>query len=152
MPRAGFYAIDNSEIRFGRDGVWYADGEPIANRRIADLFSRHVRRRADGGYMLLIGEESAPIAVDDTPYVVIGAELGVDGALRIDLNDGTRELLVPETLRCGAGEVLYCEVKAGSERARFLRPAYYQLARYVSETEGGGAVLRLPSGDYSIAR
>src|SRR5574342_103345 len=61
MARAGFYAIQNSEIRFGRDGRWYADGQPIANARIADLFSQHVQRRPDGGYMLRI-------AADDVLY------------------------------------------------------------------------------------
>ena len=39
MARAGFYAIESHEIRFGRDGEWYSDGERIANAKIAALFS-----------------------------------------------------------------------------------------------------------------
>jgi uncharacterized protein len=152
MARAGFYAIQNSEIRFGRDGRWYADGQPIDNARIADLFSQHVQRRSDGGYMLRIADEQAPIVVEDTPYVVTGAEIGSDGTIRLDLNDHSREPLDPRTLRIGADEVLYCRIKQSSEAARFLRPAYYQIAQHLARTDTGAFVLRLPEGDYPIAR
>jgi hypothetical protein len=152
MPKAGFYAIQNSEIRFGRDGRWYADGQEIHNPRIADLFSQHVERRPEGGYMLRIADEKASIIVDDTPYVVTGAEIRPDGTLHIELNDRTRERLEPQTLRVGADDVLYCRVKGGREAARFLRPAYYQVAAHIGRTESGEFVLRLPGGDYPIAR
>ncbi len=48
MAKAGFWAIESHTIRFGRDGRWYADQEPIVNDRIARLFSQHVRRGDDG--------------------------------------------------------------------------------------------------------
>jgi hypothetical protein len=152
MARAGFYVIRGSEIRFGRDGRWYADGQVITNPRIADLFARHVRRRPEGGYMLRIADEQAPILVEDTPYVVTAAELHPDGTLWVELNDRTREPLDPGTLRVGAGDVLYCSVKGGREPARFLRPAYYQIARYISAAEPDTFVLRSPRGDHPIAR
>lgn len=152
MPSAGFYAIQNSEIRFGRDGQWYADGQVIANSRIAQLFSQHVHRRPDGGYMLCIADEQAPIVVEDTPYVVTGADLGSDGAVLIELNDHSREHLDPRTLAVGADDVLYCRVKDGAEAARFLRPAYYQVAQFINPTGSGSFVFRLPAGDYPVAR
>jgi uncharacterized protein len=150
MPRAGFYAIHNSEIRFGRDGRWYADGQPIANPRIADLFSQHVQRRPGGGYMLRIADEQAPIVVDDTPYVVTGAELAADGCVWLELNDHSREPLDPQTLRIGADDVLYCRVKQNSEPARFLRAAYYQVAAHINRTSSGAFVFQLPGGEYPI--
>jgi hypothetical protein len=152
MPRAGFYAIHNSHIRFGRDGRWYADGQPIVNRRIADLFSRHVRRSDSGGYMLEIGPERAPIEVDDTPYVVVGVDVEEDGTARIELNDHSVEVLDPGSLRIGAGEVLYCDVKDGAEQARFLRPAYYQLAPFIAESRAGRFELRLGASAHPLAR
>lgn len=152
MARAGFYAIHNSHIRFGRDGRWYADGQPIANARIADLFSTHVRPSESGGYMLEIGPERAPIEVDDTPYVVVGVELGETGSARIELNDHSIEDLDPGSLHIGAAEVLYCRVKGGTERARFLRPAYYQLAPFIAESGGGRFELRLAGIAHPIAR
>src|SRR5262249_22336722 len=139
MARAGFYAIQNSEIRFGRDGRWYADGQPIANARIADLFSQHVQRRPDGGYMLRIADEQALIVVDDTPYVVTGAELAPGGVF-LELNDRSREQLDPRTLRIGADDVLYCRVKQNSEPARFLRAAYYQIAQHIGRATSGAFV------------
>lgn len=140
MPRAGFYAIHNSSIRFGRDGQWYADGAPITNPRIANLFARSVHRLPDGSYELRVAEERATINVDDTPYVVTAATADDAGRVWIELNDQTREALDTRSLSVGDGDVLYCRVKAGREWARFLRPAYYQLAdRIVADAQGGFA-------------
>lgn len=150
MPGAGFYAIQNSEIRFGSDGVWYADGEPIANQRIARLFAQSVERVAGGGYILRIGDESAPIVVDDTPYVVTSVDVGTD--LVVELNDGGREVVAPASLRVGAGNVFYVAVKHGREEARLLRPAHYQLAAHIQETDAGEFVLRLGSRVFPIAQ
>jgi hypothetical protein len=150
VPRAGFYAIHNSAIRFGRDGRWYADGQVIENAAIARLFSRSVHRTADGGYELRVGEERAPITVDDTPYVVTAVDIDANGAVTLELNDGSREPLDPRTLAVGAGDVLYCLVKQGREAARFLRPAYYQLADRITAHDGRfifeGAAGRFPIG------
>jgi hypothetical protein len=149
MPGAGFYAIQSSKIRFGRDGVWYADDQPIENKRIARLFSRHVRRRAEGGYELVVGPERAAIEVDDTPYVVVSVS-EAPPLLLLGLNDGTWEPLDPASLEIGAGNVLYCSVKRATERARFLRPAYYQIAPYVGETASGSFALRVGGTEYAI--
>jgi hypothetical protein len=142
MPRAGFYAIQAAKIRFGRDGNWYADDERITNGRIVDLFARHLRRAPDGGYVIRMGDEQAAIEVEDTPFVVVAAAVEPTGVVRIELNDHTTEVLDPKTLEIGAEQVLYCRVKARTERARFLRSAYYELARYVSEVEPGRFVLQ----------
>ena len=151
MPRAGFYAIHNSSIRFGRDGRWYADGQPIVNPRIARLFSQSVHRTADGSYELRVAEERAKITVDDTPYVITGAAVDEAGTAWIELNDESREALDPHSLVVGEDEVLYCRVKAGSEPARFLRPAYYQLADRIA-ADGGGFVFHTAAGRFPIGR
>lgn len=151
MARAGFYAISSSHIRFGRDGRWYSDGEPIDNRRIADLFSRHISRHPEGGYQLQLGNEHARIEVEDTPYVVVAVSEEANG-FTIALNDGSQEPLDSASLRVAAGEVLYCNVKGGSERARFLRPVYYQLARFIEEEAPGRFCLRSRDTRHPIAR
>jgi uncharacterized protein len=152
VPRAGFYAIHNSTIRFGCDGRWYADGQPIANVRIARLFSQSVHRTADGTYELRVAEERAPITVDDTAYVVTGAAVDDAGAVWIDLNDETREALDAASLAVGADDVLYCRVKDGAEWARFLRAAYYQLGDRIAADSAGGFVLRTAAGRFPIGR
>lgn len=144
MARAGFWAIESHTIRFGRDGRWYADQEPIANPRIAELFSRHITRAPDGQWWLVIGDERARIVVDDTPFVVVRVDGSPPEGFTIGLNDGTREPLDPRTLRLG-GDVLYCDVKHGEHSARFLRPAQAELLGHV-QPEEGGFVLPLPGG------
>jgi hypothetical protein len=151
MARAGFYAISSSRITFGRDGRWYSDGEPIMNQRIADLFSRHICRHPEGGYQIVLGEEHARVEVEDTPYVVVSVAGDPDSGFTIRLNDGTEESLAAASLRAACDDVLYCGVKGGGERARFLRAAYYQLAPFLFEAHGRFA-LRVGGQDHPIAR
>ncbi|HEY8515182.1 MAG TPA: DUF1285 domain-containing protein [Candidatus Binatia bacterium] len=151
MPKAGFWAIENKSIRFGRDGRWYADDAPIENQRIADLFSRHVTREQDGSWWLRIGDERAKIVVEDTPYVVTRVDGDAEAGFRITLNDGTSEPLAASSLTLGKDDVLYVDVKGGAFRARFLRAAQAELLSHV-EMDGDRFVLRLPSGTHEIAQ
>jgi hypothetical protein len=151
MARAGFWAIHTSKLRFGRDGRWYADGEPILHERLARLFSRRLRRTPQGGYEIWIDERyHADVEVEDTPYVVTAVENAADGRFTLELNDGSSEPLDPTSLRVGAAHVLYCGVKHGEERARFLRPAYYQLAQHIEEVTPGEFRLRCARATYPI--
>jgi hypothetical protein len=147
MARAGFWAVESHQIRFGRDGHWYADHERIVNQRIAALFSRHITREADGSYWLRIGDERARIEVEDTPYVVTRVDGDPARGFRIGLNDGSEEGLPARTLRIGEGDVLYCGVKGGAHDARFLRAAQVELLQHVREDGAGRYVLPLPGGD-----
>jgi len=148
MASAGFYTIHNSEIRFATDGYWYADGERIENRRIAALFSRSVERDPNGGYRLRVGDEVAPIIVDDTAYVVIGITLR--GAIELALNDGSYEALAEDSLEISSRHVFYCRVKGASEPARFLRAAHYQLSDLIQESDDGSFELRFENRVISI--
>jgi len=151
MPKAGFWAIESHTIRFGRDGRWYADDEPIANPRIADLFARHVTRGEDGAWWLRIGDERAKIVVDDTPFVVTRVDGDPRQGFRVTLNDGSSEPLAARSLALGEADVLYCDVKDAAYRARFLRPAQSELLGHVG-VEGDRFVLPLPDGAQVIAR
>jgi hypothetical protein len=149
VPTAGFYAIESHRITFGKDGEWYSDGERIANQRIADLFARCVRRNPSGGYMLQMGDEKAPLEVEDTPFVIRQIEGDPRSGISVVLNDGSREVLEPGSVRSGADNALYCRVKGGECEARLLRPAYYTLARWIRETDGRFA-LRIGGRKYPI--
>jgi uncharacterized protein len=128
MARAGFYAVESGRISFHRDGNWYTNEERIDNPRIALLFSRSIRRNPDGTYYLQVAEERAPITVEDTPYVVKTVEGDAQSGFTLILNDEEREPLDPARLEVGPDNVLYCRVKGGEFRARFLRTAYYHLS------------------------
>jgi len=151
MARAGFWAIHTGKLKFARDGRWYAEDEPVLHPRLARLFSRYVRRKATGGYEIWIDERyHADVEIEDTPYVVTAVETEDSTHISIDLSDGTTELLAPNSLRVGRDDVLYCTVKHGTERARFLRPAYYQLARLIEEVSPGTFELRCADTTYPI--
>lgn len=132
MPGAGFYAIGASRIVFGRDGEWYADGERITNPRIALLFSRHLVRRPDGTWAVEMGDERAPVEIEDTPWVVTDVDGDPGCGFQLRLNDQNREPLDLSTLAIEPDHAFSCAVKGGRERARFLRKAHYVFARYVT--------------------
>jgi hypothetical protein len=141
MARAGFYAIDSGRISFRRDGNWYTDDERIDNPRIALLFSRSIKRDQEGNYYLQVAEERAPVTVEDTPYVV-KTVYEKEGEFLIVTNDDEQERLDPSTLEVGPDNVLYCLVKGGAFRARFLRNAYYHLSNnFVEEADGTFSLL-----------
>ena len=153
MPQAGFWAVGGYAISFRKDGAWYADEERIRNSRIQLLFSRSLRRddRAGApalprytGWLLDVGVDRQPVTVEDTPLVVSGLDGDPDEGFTIRTNDGESGPLDCDTLRIGEGEVLYCTVDRGDRGllpARFLRPAYYRIARFV-EWEDGRPLLR----------
>jgi uncharacterized protein len=141
MARAGFTAIGSGRISFRKDGRWYSDDEPIPNRAICRLFSRALQILPDGRARLELGPDKADVTIEDTPWVVTGVDGSPAGGFTIALNDETHEPLDPRSLRVGADHVLYCRVKGGRHEARFLRPAYYDLARHFEPGPQGHVVL-----------
>ena len=150
MPAAGFIAIESHSIRFGRDGEWYGDGERISNQRISALFSRSLRRRSDGGFMLQMGDERSPVEIDDTPFVIRTIDGAPDRGFVATLNDNTSEPLDLRSLRVGADHAFVCNVKDGEFEARLLRAAHYQLACWVTTAPGGKFLLRCEGHEYPI--
>ena len=144
MPRAGFTTISSGRIRFGKDGRWYCDGEPIANAAICRLYARAMTVDGAGQARLELGEDRALVDVEDTPWVVTGIDGSPDAGFEIALNDGSREPLDLASLAVGAGDVLYARARGG-HRVRFLRPAYYHLMRHAEPASEGRC--RLRSGD-----
>jgi hypothetical protein len=136
MAQAGFWAVSSGTISFRRDGRWYSDDEPINNARIAKLFSRCLTQRDDGRWQIAMADERAFVEIDDTPWVVTSLAGDAATGFTIRLNDDSEEPLDPATLSVGAANVLYTRVKNGRYPARFLRPAYYQLAPAIAERDG----------------
>ena len=148
MARAGFTAITSGTIKFGKDGRWYCDDEPIPNRAICQLYSRTIRVLPDGRARLELGEDKADVVIEDTPWVVTGVDRGPAGDFAVTLSDGSTEPLDAGSLRTSAEHVLYCRVKGGVHEARFLRPAYYELMRHAEPGPAGECIL--PIGDRRV--
>ena len=107
--------------------------------------------RGDAGNLAL-GEDTAFVVIEDTPWVVTHVEGTPAAGFTVVLNDESREPLDPDTLRIGANDVLYCRVKDGRHPVRFLRPAYYELMRHLETDPGGTPVLPVASRRVRIAR
>ena len=128
---------ENPELVIDKEGTWLYNGLPIVNKAIYLFFNQNLEyNQAGDGYQLRVGAEVSPVAVEDTPFVVTdvvmvsGPEQG-ESFFKIQLNDETEEELNLESLSVGKDNVLYCAVKSGKFKARFLRPSYYRLTEHM---------------------
>lgn len=135
-------------LRIGRDGTWYDGDEEVTHEGIVANLRANLRVDADGHH-LQIGPVRVPVEVEDTPFVVVRVERTGD-ALRIILDDGTREALDPGGLRMGQGQVPYCRVKDGRFEARLDRAATYQLLQHVVEADADRPELVLGSARHPL--
>jgi hypothetical protein len=139
--------VQSSAIRVDRDGTWYFEGAEIIRKEILSLFYESLYLD-DDGYYLEINGERARLEVEDTVFLVQGAELINDGeeAFVIRLNDGSQERLDLDTFRIAEGNVPYCLVKEGRFPARFLRLPFYQVAQHAQHDEDTGEYYILLNG------
>lgn len=121
---------------FDKEGRWFHEGVEITHQRTCLLFSRSLEKGPDGSYHVQLGKEHAYVEVEDAPYIVKSVtartgDQGIPHSYLLLLNDETEEPLDPHTLFVEHDHVMYCRVKHGTRRARFLRSAYYQLCAFI---------------------
>ena len=116
--------------------MWYFEGREIIRKEILSLFYASLHRDDDGYYLEINGQREY-LEVEDTVFLVQGAELVREGeeAFVIRLNDGTEEQLDLSTFRIAEGNCPYCLVKGGRFPARFLRLSFYQVAQHALPDE-----------------
>jgi len=129
---------ENPELVIDKEGTWLYNGLPIVNKAIYLFFNQNLEYSPAGGYQVRVGAEVSPVAVEDTPFVVTDVVLvsgpeQTESFFNIQLNDETEEVLNLESLSVGKDNVLYCAVKDGKFRARFLRPSYYRLTEHMQQ-------------------
>ena len=128
------------QIRIDKDGVWYYKGAEMFRKEIVNYFYQNLRRDASGNYLIELENDRCYLDVEDTAYVVRSvyralSEKEGKTVFYLLLSDDTTEALDPATLRVGDENVFYCCVKNRRFEARFLRPAYYQLAGEIEYDE-----------------
>ena len=138
-----------------KEGRWYHQGAEIIHRPIFLWLIQSLEKTEDGLFIVHLNNQKCFLEVEDTPLVISGLErqpAGPDGPeqIRLRLNDESVEILAPETLWISRENVLYCRVKNRQFPARFLRPAYYQLAEFISDDEAGNFFLSLNQKKYPI--
>jgi uncharacterized protein len=147
----------SSGITVDREGEWYYQEDKIIREDILELFLSNLRSTARETYVIDWRGQLCTLEVSDTPFVVSR----VDRVRSEETNHEEIQLLLkhlphpevldPSTLQVGEGNVPYCSIRNGQFRARFSRPAYYQLAAWI-ETDGdtGAFFLELNGHRYPI--
>jgi hypothetical protein len=121
------------QIRIDKEGTWYYRGAEMFRKEIVNFFYQNLRQDEAGNYLIELENDRCYLEVEDTAFVVRSVRQALsekDGksVFYLQLSDDTVDMLDPAKLRIGKENVLYCTVKEDRFEARFLRPAYYQLA------------------------
>jgi hypothetical protein len=100
-----------------RDASFWHEGVRVTHARLAAQFLRSVEwSEADGAFLVRLRHFRGWLDVEDTPWFVVSYD---PESGEIELTDGKREVLQPQTLRMDTDEVLRCAVKGGRWDARF---------------------------------
>ena len=144
-------------IQVDENGDWFHDGNRIFRPQILETFYEKLDQTPTGEFILTDFRGPCLLDVADTPFVVSRVDLERDeyGKERIIMrlkNISRPEVMDPDTLATGRGNILYCRVFGGRFLARFSRPAYYQLAEFVCENDiGQGFYIELNGNRHPIA-
>jgi hypothetical protein len=128
-------------IFIDKEGDWYYRGSPMQRADIVSHLCQHLRREESRGlYIIQMGKQRCYLEVEDAPLVVTSVlhqqEKEHQDELFLTIKHlKTNQPLDPKTLWVGRENVLYCRVMEDTIPARFLRPAYYQLAEFIREDE-----------------
>ncbi len=83
------------DMQIKPNGDWFFQGSEIRRAALVKLFASILRKEADGHYYLVTPHEKFQISVDDTPFVIIDAEVNdVDGAQNIYLRTNVEDCFV----------------------------------------------------------
>ncbi len=119
-------------IFIDKKGNWYQDGIPIRHRWTYIHYNSLLRHDEDGRYYVDEGTGRVYAQVEDTPFVVrMVYKRGNE--FYIILNDESEERLDFDRLWINEENIPYTKVKGGRYDARFTRPAYYEISRYLRQ-------------------
>ncbi|HYA41379.1 MAG TPA: hypothetical protein VEF34_08760 [Syntrophobacteraceae bacterium] len=149
--------LESCGIRVDREGDWFYEGRRIFRPEILEALYAKLDRFPTGEFILCDFTGPCLLDVADTPFVVSRVDFEKDqsGIEQIVIgfkNISRSEVLDPGTLATGKDNVLYCRLADRRFWARFSRPAYYQLARFVREDDTGqGFYIELNGRKHSIS-
>jgi uncharacterized protein len=136
-PRKLIETMCSSGIYVDEEGDWYYQEYKITREDILELFLVNLEPASGRLFFINWRGQRCALEVADTPFVITRVDrvrskdgAGEDILIRLK-HLPTPEILDPSTLRIGAGNIPYCTIRNGQYRARFSRPAYYQLAVWI---------------------
>jgi len=124
-------------MRIDREGNWFCNDQPITNEKVYLYFIQHIVKNGTGKYEVKIKNEACALEVEDTPFVVKHAKIGMESDPRVIvfLNDRTTEVLSWEQVWLQGDSQVYCQVKNGEFEARFNRNSQFAFARLLQFDE-----------------
>src|SRR4051812_2768166 len=140
---------EQSGLRLDREGRFWHRGGLVEHVRTNAVLHQGIHRAPDGRWATRIGKDWGYLEVEDAAFWVRRIEPRND-SLHAQLASGEWVDVDPSTLAVGADDALSLRVRG--ERARLTRPAQVSLSDHLHETGPGAFVLRLPGGDFRIAR
>ena len=148
--------IGQSEIFINAQGEWWYEGSRIVHPEVLNLFKSSLTvDKESGEFFIDYKGKRAPVKVAKTPYFIRDAEIkrDSDGSLCqviLEVDDGSRETLVPETLRLDDEGVLQVTVKAGQFAARCLQTAHFRLAELLQEDGAGNFYIEINKKQFKV--
>ena len=131
-------------------GQWFCEGNPVSDPELFRMLSRSLFEK-DGRYYVRCEGEVHPVRIADAPlwirYVFLQEDPAGDlESVEIQLEDGRREPLRPETLSVKGQNALYCLATRKNLPARFGKSAYYELASRLTYDPNSQAYILTVSG------
>ncbi len=123
-------------IYIDEQGNWFQDGIKITHQWTYLHNNKHLDVNERGEYFVDEGTGRVYVKVADTPFFITMVDKRKDG-FYIRLNDETEEKLDTDKLWFNKRNILYTKVKNSKFPAKFLRPAYYELMKYLKEENDG---------------
>jgi len=150
--------IGQSEILINARGEWSYEGNRIVHPEVLNLFKRSLTYDGERGeFFIDYKGKRAPVKVAKTPYFIrdVGLEKSSAGELVkvvLEVDDGSRETLDPETLVLDGEGVLQVKIKAGRFAARCLAVAHFRIAELLEEDDSGNFFIVINGIRFRVSR
>ncbi|HLV64846.1 MAG TPA: hypothetical protein VKY73_03505 [Polyangiaceae bacterium] len=132
-----------STIVLDAEGRFWHDGALVRHPGMARAFASWIARHPDDDrYILTNGYDWTYLRVEDTPHFVTRIDFAAAPPM-LELLDGTREPLVPESIEVRPDGALTVAVKEGKFRARLTRDALLGLEPRLNSAPDGAVYLEL---------
>jgi len=148
----------SGNISIDGQGQWWYEGNKIVHPEVLALFKKSLTiDEATGQFFIDYKGNQAPVQVEKTPFFIYDIEVvnSGDGELAqivLQLDDGTREILDPESIKLDDSGALQVKVKGGRFVARCLSAAHFRLAELLEENRVGEFSLVMGGRSYFLGK
>jgi len=139
-----------SSIVLDSEGRFHHDGALVEHPGMARAFASWIDVHPDDGrFILNNGYDWSYFRVEDVPFFALSVR-EQQGALWLQLSDGSESPLEPASLELGAQGALYTTVKNAKFRARFTPAAQIALAPWLESGANGEIFLQIAGHRHTL--